>query len=148
MDWDKVLRLLGAIFGLTGSILFTYGMMQVSPDDLWRQVGPRWDGNEDLIVAVAHEKASKTVGFHFVSVSFLFTAAGIFAPKTLATKWYVMTLTTSILLFGVMVSEIDRIYHSTVAGIRRAKVETEKAALEDVKKRMNESLHRSSGANP
>lgn len=140
MDWDKLLKLLGAIFGFTGSILFTYGMMQVSPDNLWLQIGPRWDGNEDLIHAVAREKATKTIGFHFVSVSFFFTAAGIFAPKVVTAKWYTMTIALSVILFCTMVSKTDWIYQSTVEGIKQAQLTTEKAELERIEKRKTEGL--------
>jgi hypothetical protein len=113
MDWDKTLRLLAAIFGVLGSGVVTYSIMEVTPENLLPRIVTFWDYNSHLIDIVAREKADKIAGFHLLIMSFLFSTASVLAPKGRRPWLVVLILGLSVVLFWVVWSQRNEAYRET-----------------------------------
>ena len=113
MAWDQTLRLLAAIFGVFGSGVVAYSIIEVTPESLLPRIVTFYDYNSHLIDVVAREKADKTAGFHLLTMSFLFSAASVLAPKNVRAWLAVLTLSLSVVLLGVEWSNRNETYHET-----------------------------------
>lgn len=119
MDWDKTLRLLAAIFGVLGSGVVAYNVMVVTPEDLLPRIVTFYDYNTHLIDVVAREKADKTAGFGLLVMSFFFSAASVFAPKSVP-KWvFVLVLGLSGVLLWVVWSNRNEAYQETKSALEK-----------------------------
>lgn len=115
MDLDRFVRLLAALFGLLGSALVAYSIMQISPKDLAPRTESFWGYNPYLLDVIAHEKADKITGFKLVAISFVFSAVAIFVSRSVRPRWwwFVLVVTLSGALFAAVWSHGQRIYQDT-----------------------------------
>lgn len=127
MDWDKILRLVAATFGLLGSAVVAYSIIEVPSESLLPRIMAFHDYNPHLIDVVAREKADKTAGFKLLTVSFLFSTASIFAPKKSRT-WLV------ILLLGISGALLWQIWIQRNESYQETKSMLEKLANESINK--------------
>jgi hypothetical protein len=128
MDWDKILRLLAAIFGVLGSGVVAYSIMRVTPEHLLPRIAAHYDYNPHLIDVMAREKADKTAGFHLLVMSFLFSTASVFAPKNAPSWRVVLTVGLSTVLLCLVWIQRNESYQET------------KTVLEEVAKEFMEKV--------
>lgn len=113
MNWDKILRLLAAIFGALGSGVVAYSIIEVTPEHLLSRIVTFYDYNLHLVEVVAREKADRTAGFHLLIMSFLFSIASIFAPKSTSPWRVVLTLGLSSVLLWLVWIQRNESYQET-----------------------------------
>jgi hypothetical protein len=117
MDSNKFLSLLGAIFGLLGSVSVTYSIIAVSPEEMFLRARFFFDYSPHLVASLAEEKATQVVGFHFVAISFLYSVLVIFHPKNVrpGRLWLMAMLVLSgaaiivVLMMGIGIYQHDKL---------------------------------------